>query len=84
MNPKHRTNWPEAFADFRAMIDATPLASQSATRMRCEDCGGVLHLVRGRHSGKWFYTHQGHGCEGVRSIFFDDREAAEKAEVVFL
>lgn len=65
------------------MIEAIPLASQSASRMRCEDCEGVLHLIRGRHSGKWFYTHQGHGCEGTRAIFFDDKLQAENAIEVF-
>lgn len=85
MNPRLRTNWTEIFQDFRAMIDAIPAAHQSGHHCVCGDCGSRLFLVVGRHSGQYFYSHEGlAGCSETRAIFFPTREAAEQSETIFL
>lgn len=83
MNPAKRYNWKLAFSELRSEIAVIPLATENPTA-HCEECGSVIYLIRGRHSGKWFWSHKGlAGCENVRAIFFDTREEAEQAQEVF-
>lgn len=60
---------------------------KAAPTVRCADCGGVLHLRRGRCTGKFFWVHTTNAeCVNYRvehAIFFDSREEAMKAEEVF-
>lgn len=84
MNPRNRTDWPKLFAELREWISAIPEAHRADDDAICDGCGSTLFLIRGRHSGKFFYTHHGaRGCEGARAIFFDTQQAARDAEEVF-
>jgi hypothetical protein len=82
MNPNRRTNYPLFFTELRAWIDS--IVPPSKPSARCADCGGVIYLIHGKHSGKWFYSHQGWaGCEAARAIMFNTREEAEQSTEVF-
>lgn len=82
MNPSKRYNWTEAFQEFRAWIDS--ITPSSVSSVRCGDCGRAIYLVFGRHSRKWFYSHDGlAGCESARAIMFDTKEQAQQATEVF-
>lgn len=82
MNPSKRTDYPSFFAELRAWIDS--IVPPSKPQARCAECGGVIYLIHGRHSGRWFWSHQGlSGCENVRAIMFESREQAEESEVAF-
>jgi hypothetical protein len=83
MNPMRRTQWSLLFAELRAWISAIPEARHAATAV-CDGCGKRLFLVRGRHSGKYFFSHDGlSGCESARAVFFDNKQEAETAREVF-
>lgn len=59
----------------------------SRTSRACHECGVVCHLTRGKHSGKWFWTHERDtDCifdQTGRRIFFETRESAEQTEGMF-
>lgn len=72
----------ELFQQFHDWIER--IAPPVKPEARCAECGGVIYLIHGRHSKKWFWSHRGlSGCEDVRAIIFDTREAAEQATEVF-
>lgn len=85
MNPRLRTDWPKLFSELREWLSAIPDAHRAEDSAICDGCGSRLFIVRGRHSGKFFYSHEDvSGCESVRAIFFDTKQAALEAEKVFL
>ena len=60
---------------------------KAAPTVRCAECNGVLHLRRGRATGKYFWVHRTNAnCvwySVAHALFFETREEAEKAEEVF-
>lgn len=77
-------NWRTKLAlnEMRAAVNAAVDQIQGQ-EFTCDACDGRLFLVRGRHSGKWFYSHEGITECHVRPILFESREQAEQATEVF-
>ena len=85
MNPRLRTDWPKMFAELREWITEMPIIDPVGETALCDGCGSRLFLVRGRRTGKFFWSHEGlSGCEWPRAIFFDTKEQAIATEKVFL
>jgi len=78
------------FAAMRAAVDeAQPddLLLYQVTQRKCQHCGHALMLMRGRHSGKWAWSHAGlTSCQfdaGQCSVRFGTEAEAREATEIF-
>lgn len=70
------------FDTLRAIVDAAAEAAQSK-REPCPNCGNPIYVMKGKRSGKWFWSHENSGDCHSRAIFFDTKDQAEQAEEIW-